>query len=147
MALTIPEKEMDLCTQLVQPVYAALGLTNDLFSWEKERDAADRQGLSHVINAIWVLMREHSINESDAKNMCREKIKESVAEYVRIVEATSQNLEISLDLRKYIEALQYSHSGNLVWSMHCPRYNAEASYSDVQLSMMEQAATETLKIE
>ena len=147
MALTIPEREMDLCTRFVQPVFAALALTNDLFSWEKERDAADRQGLSHVINAIWVLMREHSIDESNAKNLCREKIKESVAEYVRIVEATSQNLEISLDLRKYIEALQYSHSGNLVWSMHCPRYHAEASYSDVQLSMMEQGATETLKTE
>ena len=136
MALTIPDEEMDLCKRLGQPAWAALALTNDLYSWEKERDAAKKIGATYVINAIWVLMEEHSITESQAQDLCRQKIKEYVAEAVRIFEETKQNSDISLHLRTYTEAILYSISGNLVWSIYCPRYHSEASYDDVVLSMM-----------
>lgn len=63
MAFTIPEEELQLCKELARPGLAALSLTNDLFSWEKERDAAKRNGVPHVINIIWVLMNERSIME------------------------------------------------------------------------------------
>lgn len=126
MALTIPDGEMDLCKQLAWPGFAAISLTNDLYSWEKERDAAKRDGAPHVVNAIWVLMREVSTTELEAKSLCRTKIKEYVAQYVRIVERTKNNMDLSRDLRAYIEAIQYSLSGNLVWSIYCPRYQQEA---------------------
>lgn len=145
MALTIPKGELDHCKELARPAFAALGLTNDLFSWEKERDAAKRDGLPHVVNAIWVLMGELSITESEAKNLCRVKIKESVAEYIGILKYTESNLDLSYDLRRYIEAIKYSVSGNLVWSLYCPRYHSEASYNDVQLSMMERGVSEGLR--
>ena len=138
MALTIPEHEAELCKQLVGPVFAAISLTNDLFSWEKERDAAERDGYPHVVNAIWVMMREHSITELEAQKLCREKIKEYVDDSVRVSKDTSRNTDISLDLRKYVEALQYSLSGNLVWSIYCPRYHPEASYNDDQYLMVEE---------
>lgn len=123
MALTILEEELDLCKQLARPAYVALSLTNNLFSWEKERDQAERDGIPHVINAIWVLIHERSITELEAKDLCRAKIKESVAEYTCVVEDSKKNPDLSLDVRKYLEALQYSISGNLVWSLSCPRYN------------------------
>ena len=140
MALTIPEEEMDLCKQIARPAFAALGLTNDLFSWDKERDAAQKTGQPHVVNAIWVLMGELSISESEAKVTCREKIKESVADYVSKVQETKNHPDLSLDLRAYVEAVQYSVSGNLVWSLNCPRYHPEASYDSATLSMMEEVA-------
>ena len=146
MALTIPEGEMDLCKQLVRPAFVALSLTNDLFSWEKEREAAKRDGLTHVFNAIWVLMEELSITESEAKDLCRAKIKESVFESLCNLEYTKSNLGLSLDLRTYVEAIQYSVGGNLVWSLYCPRYHPEASYNDVQLAMMEQGASKALDV-
>ncbi len=138
MALTIPEHEMSLCSQLARPAFAALSLTNDLFSWEKERDDAKRDGLAHVINAIWVIMGERSMTELEAKMVCRQKIQDYIVEYVRVVEETRRNRDISSDLRTYIEALQYSVSGNLVWSIYCPRYHPKASYSAVPLSGMEE---------
>ena len=138
MAITIPEHETDLCKQLVGPAFAAISLTNDLFSWEKERDAAERDGYPHVVNAIWVLMREHSITELEARQLCREEIKKFVDKSVRVSEDASRNGDISLDLRKYVEAIQYSLSGNLVWSIYCPRYHSEASYNDDQHLMMEE---------
>lgn len=127
MALTIPEEELQLCKELARPGFAALSLTNDLFSWEKERDAAKRDGVPHVINGIWVLMNERSITELEAKKQCRILIREYVAEYVSIVETTKNNLSLSLDLRTYVEAIQYSVSGNLVWSLYCPRYQQETT--------------------
>lgn len=140
MGLTIPDEEMGLCKELARPAWAALALTNDLYSWEKERDTAARIGDPHVVNAIWVLMREYSITESEAQELCRQKIKECVSESVRIVDRTKKNLDLSLDLRVYIEAILYSISGNLVWSIYCPRYHPEKTYCDEVLSMMTEAA-------
>ena len=128
---------MDLCKKLVRPAFAALGLTNDLFSWEKERDAAEKRGQPHVVNAIWVLMGELSIPESEAKAVCREKIQESVADYLIKVKEVQSDPKLSPDLRTFVEAIQYSVSGNLVWSLNCPRYHPEASYDRATLAMMD----------
>jgi len=125
MGLTIPREELELSKQLARPGFAALSLTNDLYSWDKERDAANRDGLDHVVNAIWVIMRELSMTEVEAKRICRMKIKESVADFVRVVEEMRKSPQISLDTKKYVEAIQYSISGNLVWSSYCPRYNPQ----------------------
>ena len=140
MALTIPEKEMDLCKRLVRPAFVAISLTNDLFSWEKERDTARQNGQPHIVNAIWVLMGELSVSEDEAKIVCRRKISENVAEYELVLQETKVNPNISPDLRTYVAALQYSISGNLVWSIYCPRYHTEATYDSTTLSMMDAVA-------
>lgn len=136
MAITIPEEEMDLCRRLMRPAWIVAGLTNDLFSWQKEYEASIENGQSHVINAIWVLMREHSITIDEAKDLCRQKIKEHITEYVRVVEENQNNMNLSSDLRKYIDCMQYSLSGNVVWSKLCPRYHPTALYNELQLARM-----------
>ena len=136
MALTIPEEESELCAQLMRPAWIAAGLTNDLFSWEKEYQAAMRNGQPDVVNAVWVLMGEHSITGDQAKELCRQKIKVAVADYLQIVEENCNNTNISLDLRKYIVAMQYTLSGNVIWSLQCPRYHPEVQYNQLQLLRM-----------
>lgn len=135
MGLTIPEHEMSLCKELDRPAWEALALTNDLYSWEKERDDAAKAGDSLVVNAIWVLMQEYSISEPEAKDLCRQKIKESVSRAVKIAEETKKRTDLSLDLRQYTDAITYSVSGNLVWSIYCPRYHPEkVEQNDIFLS-------------
>ena len=136
MAITIPEEEMDLCRRLMRPAWIVAGLTNDLFSWQKEYEASIKNGQSHVVNAIWVLTKEHSITVDEAKDLCRQKIKENIADYVRVVKENRNNTDLSLDLRKYIDCMQYSLSGNVVWSRLCPRYHPTASYNELQLARM-----------
>ena len=136
MGLTIPEDEMGLCKDLGRPSWAALALTNDLYSWEKELDAATKAGAPHVINGIWVLMKEHSLTETEAKILCRKKIREFVADARRIVEKNKLNTNLSSDLRIYLEAILYSISGNLVWSIYCPRYHEEERYDSTIESKM-----------
>ena len=145
MAITIPEEEMELSRQLLRSSWIALGLQNDFFSWEKERETATQVGATNVINAIHVLMGEHAISVSEAKEMCRGIIKENVAEYLRVLKDNRNNMELSLDLRRYLEAFQYALSGNAIWSVTCPRYHPEACFNEFQLSMMQNGLVKALQ--
>lgn len=122
MALTIPDCEYDRCIELARPGYIALGLVNDLYSWEKEREAARRIDQDYVFNAIWVIMRESSVGEAEAWEICCKKILTVIAEFSRNVEKARANTSLSRDLRTYLEAVLMSYIGNLVWSIYCPRY-------------------------
>ncbi|KAF2016943.1 terpenoid synthase [Aaosphaeria arxii CBS 175.79] len=94
-AITIPENETSLCAELVVPALTAASLTNDLFSYEKELEAAQLAGLPDVVNALWVLMHEHNISLEDAKLRCRLRIKKEVMEYSRIVKETLVRNDLS----------------------------------------------------
>ncbi|KAK2590016.1 hypothetical protein QQS21_012304 [Conoideocrella luteorostrata] len=135
MGLVLEEHEQEALTRLCRPAWVALGLTNDLFSMEKERKAADVIGESHICNALWVMMQEHSIDECDAKLLCRQKIKESTREYTETVRLTKHELP-SLHQRVFAEAVQYILSGNVVWTTGAPRYNPGIAYSTHQLECM-----------
>lgn len=123
MALTIPENETELCMELARPAYVALGLVNDLYSWEKEREESLRMGQDYVFNAVWVIMKERSIGEDEAKEICREEILKAISTYCRVVEQAKHDSTLSKDLRAYLEAVLLSYIGNLVWSIYCPRYH------------------------
>lgn len=122
MGLTIPDAEYNLCMELARPGYIALGLVNDLYSWEKERHDAEKAGLDYVFNAIWVIMRERSVQEDEAKDICRQEIVAAIDTFTRSVERTRDDTSLSRDLRVYLEAVLLSYIGNLVWSIYCPRY-------------------------
>lgn len=136
MALSIPKEEMQLCRELSKPAYAAMATVNDLFSFDKELAEAEKSGATHLMNAVWILMKEHSITEAEAKQLCCVKIDEYLINYQQIIDATKDDNKLSIGLRKYLEALQYSHTGNLAWSLYCPRYRPEVSFNQTQLLMM-----------
>ncbi|KAK8061886.1 Fusicoccadiene synthase [Apiospora phragmitis] len=122
MALTIPEQDIPACMELARSGYAALGLTNDLYSWDKEREAARSLGQSYVFNAIWVIMKEHGVGEEEAKRMCSGEIQKYVRQYRQDVREAGAHMRLAKDTKTYLEAVMYSISGNLVWSIDCPRY-------------------------
>ncbi|KAL4747484.1 hypothetical protein BDW72DRAFT_206440 [Aspergillus terricola var. indicus] len=123
MALSIRDEELELCMKLARPGYAAISLTNDLYSWNKEREEARQAGLDYVYNAIWVIMHEQSVGEEKAKRVCVEQIKYYIERYCRVVEQAKRCMWLSDDLKSYLEAVKASHVGNLVWSIYCPRYH------------------------
>lgn len=145
MGLDCPGHEAELRSKLCNPAWAALGLTNDLWSFTKESKAAKEMGESHVCNALWVMMREHSINEKEAEQLCREKIKKYVAEYVEIVHHTMKRTDVSRDLRIFVEAIQYILSGNLAWTRGAPRYHPDATYNGRQLDWMTNGTPKTVQ--
>ncbi|KAF2008685.1 terpenoid synthase [Aaosphaeria arxii CBS 175.79] len=105
LALTIPDTELSMCMSLARPGYAAISLTNDLYSWKKERKDAEKAGLDYVFNAIWVIMKERGVGEEEAMEVCKEEIKKYIAEYDEIVKKTGRDLSVSRDTRAYLEAI------------------------------------------
>lgn len=62
-AITIPEEEEDETKELLTPALITASLTNDLFSFEKERDDVNVQ------NAVLVVMREHGCSEAESRDI------------------------------------------------------------------------------
>lgn len=114
------------------PTWVAASLTNDLFSFQKEYDDAKRIGQPYVVNAVWVLMQEKKIPEEEAKLECRRRIKEEIKKAIKNAELVKE-MKVSEDLKRYLELLKYSLSGNVVWSLQCPRYHKNIPYNELQL--------------
>lgn len=126
-AITIPEEEVDITKELLTPALVTASLVNDLFSFEKERDD------KNVQNAILVIMKEHGCSEEKAREICKERIRVENAKYVRVVKETRTRTDLSDDVKRYIEVMQYTLSGNVAWSTQCPRYNEGAKFNELQL--------------
>ena len=92
-------------------------LTNDLYSFEKVREDCIVQ------NAVLVVMREHGCSEEKAREICKDRIRVEVAKYVRVVKDTRTRTDLSDEVKRYIEVMQYTLSGNVAWSTLCPRYS------------------------
>jgi hypothetical protein len=144
MGISIPEEELDMCHELANTAYLNLGLTNDLYSWQKEYETAVAMGRDYVANIIGVLMEERKISEEEAKEVCREKIKVTIIDFRKIVDDTMAREDVSLDTKRYLEGLLYSLSGNLVWSIDCPRYHRWSSYNERQLDWMKNGIPKNL---
>ena len=99
-----------------------------------------------VVNVISVLMEGHSVSEEEAKAICREKIKATIFDFRKMVKDTNERTDVSVELKKYLEALLYSLSGNLVWSLEFPRYHRWASYNERQLHWMKNGIPKTDKV-
>ncbi|KAJ5167656.1 geranylgeranyl diphosphate synthase [Penicillium canariense] len=136
MGISIPEEELEMCHELANIAYLNLGLTNDLYSWQKEYETAVAMGRDYVANIIGVLMEERKVSEEEAKEICREKIKVTIVDFRKIVADTKVRDDVSVDTKRYLEGLLYSLSGNLVWSIDCPRYHRWSSYNERQLDWM-----------
>lgn len=104
MALKSPAEEADLCRQLTRPAYISSALQSDIFSLEKELEVSSRQGQKNVVNAVWLLLREHSIPVDKARELRKVKIRKYVAEFLRVVQ-DSKSMDISLDLRNNLKAV------------------------------------------
>ncbi|KAL2830451.1 Ophiobolin F synthase [Aspergillus cavernicola] len=124
--ITIPEEEDEERARLLEPAVIACMMTNDLFSYEKEKFDINVQ------NAVAVVMKINSCGEEQAREECKKRIRIESAKYARIVKETLARTDISLDLKRYIEIMQYTVSGNWAWSTQCPRYHLNAKWNELQ---------------
>lgn len=126
-AIIIPEEEEKETKELFTPALITASLINDLFSFEKERDDVNVQ------NAVLIVMREHDCSEAESREIIKDRIRVEVANYVRVVRETRTRTDLNDDVKRYIEVMQYTLSGNLAWITQCPRYNAGVKWNELQL--------------
>ncbi|KAH6641834.1 isoprenoid synthase domain-containing protein [Chaetomium tenue] len=145
MGLAIPEDQQQTCLELSEAFWLQFALTNDCHSWERERKAASDSGQPSVTNAVWVLMNKHAMSCEEAKQACRDKASQYAAEYVRVVEAAKARDDLCRDAKRLLEWFRNAISGNIVWGLQCPRYNADRTLTAAQLELADAIqADETL---
>jgi fusicocca-2,10(14)-diene synthase/ophiobolin F synthase len=135
MGLSIPEDQQQTCLELSQPSWLQNALANDWLSWDREYETATDNKQDFIKNAIWVLMNKHSITCDEAKAVCRDKAKQYAEEYAQIVRAAQARDDLCRDAKVYLDAQQFVTSGNIVWGLQSPRYNADIGLSPKQLEM------------
>ncbi|KAL8794958.1 MAG: hypothetical protein Q9195_002540 [Heterodermia aff. obscurata] len=125
--ITIPNEEADMTKELLMPALITASLTNGLYSFEKEK------GDANVQNAVLVVMKEHGCSEKKAREICKDRIRVEVAKYIRVVKDTRTQTDISDEVKRYVEVMQYTLSGNVAWSTQYPRYNNGDKFNKLQM--------------
>ncbi|KAF9768247.1 hypothetical protein IL306_014475 [Fusarium sp. DS 682] len=126
MGMTLTPQEDAQLAGIIRPCFAALALTNDYFSFDREiADAGD----TWPINSVCIVMRTQGLDIPSAKEIVKQTIRKYEGEFIRLVqEFQRQRMSLPEKLQRYIEAMSYQVSGNLVWSLNCPRYNPGYRY-------------------
>jgi len=116
-SLKLDQKEEILANKYEDIIGAIVGLTNDYFSWEMER----QQPTDRLRNAVPVLMKEYGVKEQQAKLMLKNAI---LDEEKRAIEMKEEILGIdSEELKRYVTTLESFAAGYSFWCSTCPRYS------------------------
>jgi hypothetical protein len=129
MGMQMSDEEDEKLKPIIQPCYAALGLANDYFSFDREYAEFTASNAETLTNAVWLHMKWHGVDVEAAKDMVRSATYEYEKTFLeRVEEFKRTQAPISQKLDRYLRALSYQVSGNVVWSLNCPRYHPEFRY-------------------
>ncbi|KAF7592310.1 hypothetical protein BBP40_000366 [Aspergillus hancockii] len=101
MGLTLTDEEYESIRDFDFSMGIILGLTNDYFSWNVEKD----QNTDRIRNAVRVLMKEHAISDTIARTLLRGVIvdeEEKACRLKREVLASSPSMAV----KEYIKAIE-----------------------------------------
>lgn len=94
-----------------------LGLTNDYFSWNVEKD----QPTDRIRNGVRVLMREHNVTAEMAKTLLLGVIVEEERRAAKLKEERLKQ-PASVELLQYFWAIELYVGGSCYWHSTAPRY-------------------------
>nr|P9WER6.1 RecName: Full=Fusoxypene synthase; Short=FS; Includes: RecName: Full=Sesterterpenoid synthase; Includes: RecName: Full=Geranylfarnesyl diphosphate synthase; Short=GFDP synthase; AltName: Full=Bifunctional terpene synthase FoFS; Short=BFTS FoFS [Fusarium oxysporum]UPT51558.1 geranylgeranyl pyrophosphate synthase [Fusarium oxysporum] len=113
---------------LVQPIIAAaeeaLCWANDYFSYEREVWELETGKAKRIVNIVEMVSRTKGLSSAEAKAEVKRMILGAEAKYCRLRDdLLSSNPEMSMDLKRWIEYIGLSISGNHYWLSACSRQN------------------------
>ncbi|RYO81434.1 hypothetical protein DL762_007106 [Monosporascus cannonballus] len=124
LGIVVSDEEYEMMAVPIKHVERCMLLTNDYWSWPREREQAKTQEAGKVFNTIWFLMKQYQCTEEEAKARVAEMV---VAEEARWVEAKDrlylEHPDLRDDLVKFLENLHTALAGNDFWSSQCYRHN------------------------
>lgn len=138
---TLTKEEDSLLAPIIRPCYASLALANDYFSfhreWAEYQSAQSSSSSSPdapsaapaaPINLVYLYTQWQSVDIPTAKRLVREAANRFEADFLRKCEDFKKSGQSNDKLDRYLRGLQYQVSGNVVWSLNCPRYHPEWRY-------------------
>ncbi|KAF1942791.1 geranylgeranyl pyrophosphate synthase [Clathrospora elynae] len=132
MGIRLTTKDQELIKHVMEPIEEALMLTNDYWSWDREYEDWKTNG-NRLVNVIDVVRRTRSIPIDAAREIVKQMIIHTEQEYVkRKTEFYKQHPDLSLDLRRWIEAGGCVVSGSHYWATSAPRHHVRFRESSAQ---------------
>lgn len=103
--------------------YAALSLTNDYFSWEKEQKAHIMSiGRIPLVNAVQIVMVSKMSTESKAKEAIRAEVRTHEERFCPLKKQYQATSNSSGSILSLLNLLEDTMAGNFAWSLRVPRY-------------------------
>jgi aristolochene synthase len=104
-----------------------ISLVNDILSYEKEKSVSEKEDSEGAVlcNAVQILADQVGISSEAAKRVLWIMVRECEHAHKSLLarmDSSSPGLELSKDLKRYIEGLEYQMSGNEFWSKTTHRY-------------------------
>ncbi|KAK3306311.1 isoprenoid synthase domain-containing protein [Chaetomium strumarium] len=139
MDMVLTAEEDALLADIVRPCYASLALANDYFSFDREwaetqsKPAAASSSAAAakptLINAVWLYMQWRGVDAAAAKRLVVEATNRYERQFLSLCEQFRRDHgPVPAKLDRYLRGLAYQISGNVVWSLTCPRYHPEFRY-------------------
>ncbi|KAE8136791.1 terpenoid synthase [Aspergillus pseudotamarii] len=119
MGLVLSDVEYELLRDFDFSLGVILGLTNDYFSWNVEKD----QKTDRVRNAVKVLMNEYNVSDTVAKPLLKGIIIDEEEKACRLKQKLLETPDgLSPAVLQYIEAIELYVGGSCYWHATAPRY-------------------------
>ncbi|KAI9155010.1 Terpene cyclase ATR13 [Paramyrothecium foliicola] len=129
MGMTLTKDEDEQMAPILRPAFSALALANDYFSFDREWEAAQKPGAPKPLNAVWLYMNWKGVDAATAKQLVREASNRYERQFLNMCDDFRMVTDrVSQKLDRYLRAMSYQVSGNVVWSLNCPRYNPDFRY-------------------
>jgi hypothetical protein len=135
MGMTLTKEEDALLADIIQPCYASLALANDYFSFDREwaeaqsKPDSEQGNTPKLINAVWLYMQWRGVDAAAAKRLVVEAANRYEARFLELCKRFRRDHNpLDHKLNRYLRVLSYQVSGNVVWSLNCPRYHPEYRY-------------------
>ncbi|KAI9844618.1 MAG: hypothetical protein M1837_005470 [Sclerophora amabilis] len=124
MAFKLSDHDRALVQDIFKPIEEALMLTNDYWSWDREYQDSQLNG-NRLVNSIDVVRRTQSLSIEEARLVVKRMMVTCETEYVeRKTEFYRKHVDVSLPLRRWIEAAGCVVSGSHYWATSCARHHA-----------------------
>ncbi|TLD17916.1 uncharacterized protein PgNI_00691 [Pyricularia grisea] len=125
LGIVVTDDEYSMMAVPIQHVERCMLLTNDYWSWPREREQAKTQEAGKVFNTVWFMMKQNPTwTEAQAKQRVAEMVVEEETKWVQSKDAFyAQHPGLSPHLIKLLENLHTALAGNDYWSSQCYRHN------------------------
>lgn len=126
MGILLTSQEDEIAAPNVKPCYAALGLTNDYFSFDVEWEEFQQSEKTTMKNAVWLFMQWCNVDVSEAKRLVQQATNKYDKEFRQNVASFIEGKgKDNFKLQTYLKAQGQQMPGNAAWSLRYPRYHPE----------------------
>lgn len=124
LGIVVTDEEYEMMAEPITHVERCMLLTNDYWSWPRERKQADYQEAGKVFNIVWFLMKNEPCTEEEAVAKVRDMVHAEEQNWTAAkTRLYSKFPDLRQDLVKFLENLHTALAGNDYWSSQCYRHN------------------------